>query len=130
MVHILAVALGGAVGAVGRYAVSYAVSQHAPSAFPWGTLTVNLIGSLILGFLTGLVAESLVSPRARAFVGVGFLGSFTTFSTFAMETLTLIRQGEWIRAVGNLTVTNLVGIAAAAAGLLAARAAVLYLRRG
>lgn len=130
MVHILAVALGGAAGAVGRYAVSYAISQHAPSGFPWGTLTVNLIGSLILGFLTGLVVESLVSPRARALVGVGFLGSFTTFSTFAVETLTLIRQGEWMRAVTNLAVTNLLGIAAAVAGLLAARAVVIYLRKG
>ncbi len=130
MVHVLAVALGGAAGAVGRYALSYLVNQAGGAVFPWGTLTVNLLGSFLLGFLTGLTAESFVSSRARALLGIGFLGSFTTFSTFAVESLNLLRKGEWVAALSNLAVTNIAGVVAAFSGLLVSRALVMSLRRG
>jgi CrcB protein len=113
MVHVLAVASGGAAGAVGRYALSYLVNQATGAVFPWGTLAVNLLGSFLLGFLTGLAVESFVSPRMRALFGVGFLGSFTTFSTFALESLNLMRRGEWMAALGNMVVTNIAGVIAA-----------------
>lgn len=94
-------ALGGAIGTLARFGVSGFVAQHFGETFPWGTLIVNVSGSLVIGFfatLTGTEGRFLVSGTARLFVMTGILGGFTTFSSFSLQMLTLARDGEWLRA--------------------------------
>jgi len=107
--------VGGAVGAVARYLVARVAAASLGPAFPYGTLTVNLVGSLILGLLAGFAIGRVTVPAPiRLLVGVGFCGSFTTFSTFAVETLT---QQSLRLAIVNLVVNNAASIGAAAIGL-------------
>jgi len=110
---VLAVALGGALGAVARYLASGWIQDASRSFFPWGTLWVNVAGSLLLGFaLVWLQA----SAEVRALVTIGFLGSFTTFSTFSYETMAMLRDGEWWRAGGYTAGSLALGLVAVAAG--------------
>ena len=123
MLQILAIAGGGAVGAVARFLVSTGVYRLLGRDFPWGTLAVNVLGSFGMGLLFVLLLErSLVSPELRAAILIGFLGSFTTFSTFSLETLTLVEQGEALRALLNVALSVLLCVAACWAGIIAARA--------
>ena len=123
MLQILAIAGGGAVGAVARFLVSTGVYRLLGRDFPWGTLAVNVIGSFSMGLLFVLLLErSLIGPEARAAILVGFLGSFTTFSTFSLETLTLVEQGETLRALLNVAASVLLCVVACWAGIIAARA--------
>ena len=123
MLQILAIAGGGAVGAVARFLVSTGVYRLFGRDFPWGTLAVNVFGSFGMGFLFVLLLErSLIGPEARAAILVGFLGSFTTFSTFSLETLTLVEQGEMLRALLNVAASLLLCVGACWAGIIAARA--------
>ncbi|HEU4678251.1 MAG TPA: CrcB family protein, partial [Terrimicrobiaceae bacterium] len=88
-----AVMVGGAIGSALRYAMSSWISEATHSTFPWGTLVVNVIGSFVIGFFTGLTGPDgplLVSPAARAFVTIGILGGFTTFSSFSLQTMLLV----------------------------------------
>lgn len=114
------VALGGAIGAVGRYWISGWVSRlSTPSVFPWGTLTVNVVGALVLGTFVGATAfgRFAVSPNLRAFVAIGVLGAFTTFSTFAYENLEALRVGDLRSAILNIGASLFVGLAACWIGL-------------
>lgn len=95
----LSIALGGALGAVGRYALAGWVHAWLGSSFPWGTLVVNVAGSTLLGLVLGTLDQVPVSVAARAFVTIGVLGAFTTFSTFSYESVALLRDGEWRLAV-------------------------------
>lgn len=123
MLQILAIAGGGAIGAVARFLVSTGVYRLMGRDFPWGTLAVNVFGSFAMGLLFVLLLErSLIAPEARAAILVGFLGSFTTFSTFSLETLTLVEQGEALRALLNVAVSVVLCVAACWAGIIAARA--------
>ena len=122
MRELLAVGLGGFVGAVARYLVSGWVHRFAGVGFPWGTLTVNLAGCLALGALMGLVeARVAITPAWRLFVGLGVLGSFTTFSTFGYETVELIRGGESGLALANAAGSLALGAVAVFAGAALAR---------
>lgn len=95
MKMLIAVAMGGAVGAVGRFLVVNAVGSQLGSGFPWGTFTVNLVGSFLLGALIEFSAlHWSPSPEMRAFLVVGMLGAFTTFSTFSLDSYTLIERGQ------------------------------------
>ena len=97
------IALGGAFGAVLRYGASLGVYAVLGRGFPWGTLFVNVVGSLLMGLLSILMLERYnIGPEWRAAVLVGMLGSFTTFSTFSIETLNLLEQGDVLRAAGNM----------------------------
>ncbi|MBN1240813.1 MAG: fluoride efflux transporter CrcB [Gammaproteobacteria bacterium] len=99
------IALGGALGSVGRFAASGFVARSTGGALPWGTLLVNVTGSLLIGFAAGLWLSDgklALSADARAFLMIGVLGGFTTFSTFSLETLNLIRAGEWLWAFANV----------------------------
>jgi CrcB protein len=99
------VAFGGALGSVARYGCAGFVARLAGTSFPWGTLLVNVTGSFVIGVLAALLTSDgrpLVAGDARAFLMVGVLGGFTTFSSFSVETLTLARGGEWAAAGGNV----------------------------
>jgi len=122
MRELIAVGLGGFVGAVARYVVSGWVHRVAGVGFPWGTLTVNLAGCLALGALMGLVeARMAIAPAWRLFLGLGVLGSFTTFSSFGYETVELIRGGEFGLALANAAGSLVFGAVAVVAGVALAR---------
>ena len=109
----LAVAGAGALGSVLRYAADAAVSARSFTTFPVGTLGINLSGSLLLGLITGLSLYHAFPATPKIVIGSGFCGSYTTFSTFAFETVSLAREGERLGAVLNVA-ANLVGCGAAA----------------
>ncbi len=122
MAVIVAVAAGGALGAVARYLVYNAVHGLLGRDFPYGTLTVNIVGSLAMGFLYAWLFDRLnVGVEWRAFLLVGVLGSFTTFSAFSIETLNLLEQGEIGRSALNVALSVVVCVGAAWIGVLAAR---------
>ena len=101
----LAVALGGALGTVGRYFISGVVANAFGETFPWGTLIINVTGSFVIGFFATLAAPDgrlVVSGTTRQFVMVGLCGGYTTFSSFSLQTLNLVRGGEWTPAAGNM----------------------------
>jgi CrcB protein len=112
------IAAGGAIGALARYAMGGLVQQALKTAsFPAGTLAVNLTGCLLIGLGGGLIeSRQFFSPEMRAFVFIGFLGSFTTFSTFGLESFNLVRDGQWLLAAVNICVSVVVGLAAVLAG--------------
>ena len=122
MTRILAIAAGGAVGALLRYWISTAVHTRLGMAFPYGTLLVNVIGSLLMGFLYIWLLERVAEgPALRAFLLVGLLGAFTTFSTFSLETLNLVETGQAAKALANILASVTLCIGAAGLGVLAAR---------
>ena len=99
------VAIGGALGSVGRYWLSGVVASRVGETFPWGTLVVNLSGSFIIGLLAALTEPEgrlLASPGFRLFLMIGVCGGYTTFSSFSLQTLNLLRDGEWLYAGGNV----------------------------
>ena len=122
MIKLLAIAVGGAVGALGRYLLSTFIYQRLGQEFPTGTLVVNVLGSLMMGFLFVLFIERMtVSADLRALLLIGFLGSFTTFSTFSMETVTLLGQTEYLKAAMNVLFSVLLCLAATWLGMIVAR---------
>ena len=122
MAQLLAIAAGGSVGAVMRFIVSTGIYSWLGRGFPYGTLVVNVIGSLLMGLLYELFLQRLsVSPEVRAVLLVGFLGAFTTFSTFSIETINLIEQGYVIKAIVNVLASVILCMLAAWVGLLIAR---------
>ena len=118
----LAVAVGGAIGAVSRHWLYDAVNGLLGRGFPFGTLAVNVIGSAMMGFLYVWLFDRLnMGTPWRAFLLVGCLGSFTTFSAFSLETLNLLHQCAWLRASANVVLSVVVCIAAAWAGTILGR---------
>ncbi|MGA8205166.1 MAG: fluoride efflux transporter CrcB [Woeseiaceae bacterium] len=118
MISFLLVGAGGAVGAMFRYGLVGFVQSRIPfSTFPYGTLTVNLCGCLLIGALTGLVdARQLFTPEFRTFALIGVLGGFTTYSTFGYETFALLRDAEFPRALAYVGVHVIAGLALVWAG--------------
>ncbi|HEY7472390.1 MAG TPA: fluoride efflux transporter CrcB [Gemmatimonadota bacterium] len=115
---ILAIAAGGAIGAVLRYVLSGWVQELGGARFPWGTLAVNALGSLALGLImAGLVEHSATGSVTRTFWTIGVLGAFTTFSTFSYETLALLTVGDWWGGVANVAANLGLGLGAALLGL-------------
>jgi len=113
---LVLVVLGAAVGAPSRWALDQYVQTRRDSVFPWGTFVVNVAGSLLLGLVLGAAASGPASPRLVAALGTGFCGGFTTFSTFAYETLRLVEDGSYAEAALNVAASVAAGLAAAAAG--------------
>jgi CrcB protein len=123
MERLLAVGLGGLIGSVSRYGISGGVHRLVGVGFPYGTLSVNIVGCFLIGALTGLSeARGLFSPDARAFLFIGLLGGFTTFSSFAYETLALARNGQSMRVVVNVLLQVLACLFAVWAGDALSRA--------
>ena len=118
MTKLLLVFIGGGLGAVSRFLVTTALSGKLGN-FPLGTLTANLLGSLIMGLVLGILAGRvhIGTEYVRLFVAVGFLGGFTTFSSFSAETLTLIQNGQIFSATVNVVVSVVAGLTACAIGL-------------
>jgi CrcB protein len=110
------IAVGGAIGSMCRYAVGMWVQRASHSGFPAGTLAVNVIGSIIVGLLTGWLMNAQTHPLIRPALVVGFCGGFTTFSSFGMETVGLMKGGEVSMAAAYVLTSLVLGIAGAALG--------------
>jgi CrcB protein len=119
---LLLVALGAAVGAPIRYLTDRFIQARHDTIFPWGTLTVNVIGSLILGVLVGTAATGRLDPAIVTVLGPGFCGALTTYSTFGYETLRLAEDGSRILAGLNIAVSLFAGLGAAFIGMAIAAA--------
>jgi CrcB protein len=114
--------VGAAVGAPTRYLIDKAVQARHDTVFPWGTLVVNLVGSLVLGLLAGLGSDADLPTWAEMGIGVGFCGAFTTYSTFGFETVRLVEGGARLFATANVVLSVVLGLAAAVGGYVAGRA--------
>ena len=122
MKQLLAIASGGALGAVMRWYVAAWIQRLSGSAFPWGTLTVNVLGSFLLGFLfVWLLERVTVGEITRLAITVGFLGAFTTFSTFSVETARLLQTGSFTMALTNVLAQVLICVCVAWVGMQWAR---------
>ena len=116
------VALGGMLGALARYALSLLLAGWvARTGFPWATLLINISGSFALGLVAALAARNIVSPEWRAAIGVGFLGAYTTFSTFSVDLDALLGRGQGLKAFAYLAGNVGVGLLAAVAGRVVGR---------
>ncbi|MEM7414096.1 MAG: fluoride efflux transporter CrcB [Gemmatimonadota bacterium] len=118
----LAVAIGGAAGALGRYAVTSAMSRAFGEDLPWGTFAVNVTGSFLLGFLLIWMSTRAHNEELSALLTVGFLGSFTTFSTFSFEAVALARSGAIWKAATYAGGSVMIGVLAVSLGMAAAMA--------
>lgn len=116
----LGLAIGGGLGAWARYVVTGVVATRSRTPFPGGTLTVNVLGSFLLGALVGMTLSGRIPDSALVWAGTGFLGAFTTFSTFVYETLQLLEDQAWSYAVWNLVLSGPLSFGAAALGYLLA----------
>jgi CrcB protein len=117
------VAVGGALGTTGRYFISGVAARLIGETFPWGTLIINVTGSFIIGFfaaLTGPDGRLYVGSTARQFVMTGICGGYTTFSSFSLQTLNLMNDGEWVRAGANVGLSVALCLIAVWAGFLLA----------
>jgi CrcB protein len=122
LTQILFIAAGGAIGALLRFWVSTGVYALVGRGFPYGTLAVNVLGSLLMGFLYVLFLERMsVGPEVRGAVLIGLLGAFTTFSTFSIETLNLIEQADFLKAGLNIIISVSASILATWFGLILGR---------
>jgi CrcB protein len=122
MYKVIFLMAGGALGTLSRYYVSGLSHKVLPGLFPWGTMVVNALGALVIGLLWGLFEAKNISPQLRMFVFVGFLGGFTTFSTFALETLNLLKDNEIKMAVINVLANNILAILFVFAGFFLSKA--------
>ena len=113
---ILYIALGGAVGSVLRYILSKIVSNCVDNPFPWGTFVVNVVGCFIMGVLLGIAVKNNISTELKCLLVVGFCGGFTTFSTFAADSLSLIKEHEFMSVAIYLTFSLWIGITSVWAG--------------
>ena len=114
---ILTLVLAGAVGAVSRYVIDDLVKSRFPGSFPWGTLAINVSGSLVLGLVTGMALYHGLGPIPKTAIGTGFCGGYTTFSTFSYETVQLVEAGDLGSAAGNALGSVALGLVAAGLGI-------------
>lgn len=115
---LVLVGIGGAIGSICRYLLGYIIGRHINIVFPYGTLSINLLGSLVIGIVYGLAFKNLVTEDWRIFLATGFCGGFTTFSSFAFENVTLLQEGEIGLMLLYSAVSLLAGLLLTYAGLL------------
>jgi fluoride exporter len=128
--NYLVIFFGGGLGAVCRFFVASLVNQRVGILFPIGTFSVNVIGSFIMGVLFSLFQNITVSLETRALLTIGFLGGFTTFSSFSIETVNLLRDGEYRLFLYNLVFTNVTCLLVTISGLYSARLFTRFIRQG
>jgi fluoride exporter len=122
-VDFLWVGVGGFAGAVARYALGLAIVERLGSSFPWHTLLINLTGSFAIGIVMVLLIDrSMLDSHLRLLLAVGFLGGYTTFSSYTFEAITLIERGAWMPSLAYLLASNLLGLLATVGGISLARA--------
>lgn len=121
LVTAVAVGLGGAVGALARFGLARLVTQHSPAGFPWATLTVNVVGCLILGIIIHAIEVAAIPPSLQKPLIIGVLGSFTTFSAFSWDLLVLVRKGQMAGALIYAGGSVALGVLALVGGLALAR---------
>jgi fluoride exporter len=119
--------VGAGLGGLSRYAIGSWIQTATGQEFPWGTLLINVTGSLLLTFVYGYLDATMRPPEWRAFLGIGFLGGYTTFSAFSYETIRLLQDGSWTRAMTYVVTSVLLSVSAAFVGV---RLASAFLRRG
>ncbi|MEV3981053.1 fluoride efflux transporter CrcB [Nonomuraea sp. NPDC049758] len=122
MILALVVFVGGLIGAPARYLVDAGVTRAAGKAMPWGTLAVNVIGSAVLGVLMGVASRGALPPAVLSLVGTGFCGALTTFSTFSADTWKMLAAGSTGRALANIAMNLVLGLAVVSLGYLLGRA--------
>ncbi len=123
MNHLVLVAIGGALGSTARYLTGLVTLRWFGPGFPWGTLAVNIVGSLAIGIFAELIARRFdSSPELRLFIVTGILGGFTTFSAFSLEVSSMIERGDYLSAGGYIFASLVISIAAVFAGLALVRA--------
>jgi len=116
------IALGGAIGAIARYLVAAAIQARIPAGFPWGTFVVNVTGCFAMGVAMTLLSERLVvHPNWRYLIPIGFIGAYTTFSTFEMETFRAVTEGALLVGAANVAASVVAGYAALWLGVLVSR---------
>ena len=122
MTNLLVIGIGGFIGAIVRYLVSGYFYNLYGNKFPYGTLAVNIIGCLILGFFITLVeGKFIISPQMKSFIAIGLLGAFTTFSTFSFETLVLVQRELYLSAFLNIIISISAGLLAVWLGIILAK---------
>jgi CrcB protein len=119
--QVLLIAVGGSLGAIARYGLSTFVYHMTSATFPWGTLVINLTGSFAIGLVIELFDTAIIPTEWRSLITIGFLGAYTTFSTYTLETVNLLRDGELKLAVFNVVASNLVGILFVVLGIYSSR---------
>ena len=116
--RMIIISVGAVLGANARYLLSNWAAQKWGAAFPYGTFLINLSGCLLIGFFLSLTAERVpVDPRWRLFFAVGFLGAYTTFSTYTYDSLMLLERGQWLPGMINLLGSTVLGLAAVMLGV-------------
>jgi CrcB protein len=121
-VDYLLVGIGGFLGANARYLLAHWIGVRYGTHFPYGTLVINVTGSFVIGLFLVLISERLpVHPNWRLFFSVGFLGGYTTFSSFSFESLALIQNGFWLLGLVNITGSVVLGLMATLSGVMIAR---------
>jgi fluoride exporter len=122
MINIIIIGIGGFIGSIARYGMALWIGQRWGRSFPLGTFVINVSGSFVIGLLMTLFTERLLAnPQWRLLLVVGFLGAYTTFSTFEYETGTLVRDGEWMIAGMNVVFSVLAGFIALKLGEILAK---------
>ncbi len=125
LTRILYIGAGGAIGALLRYWVSGIAYNLFGATFPYGTLAVNLVGSFLIGFFYEVLEDTLISPDIRVMIFIGIFGAFTTFSSFSLETVNLLRDGEFWLGTWNILLNNVLGILLVIFGIMLGK---LYIR--
>ena len=120
--QLVLLALAGAAGTLARFGLQGLVQLAAGASFPWGTFVVNIVGCLAFGVVWGLAQRQAISAEARTIILVGFMGAFTTFSSFIFESSAMLEQREYLYMAANLVGQNVIGIAAFLLGLAAGKA--------
>ena len=128
MRHLLIIALGGSIGAVTRYVISKNIQALFNHIYPFGSLFVNASGSFLIGFLFFFFENIIISSDIKSFLTIGFLGAYTTFSTYSLETVNFLRDGEIKIGLTNMMVSNIVCLLMVAAGMLTSRVVFKTLR--
>jgi CrcB protein len=121
MLKLLAIALGGAFGALARYSIFNLPPHLIPTTFPYRTLIVNIVGSFVIGLMWFLVDDSIVPAEWSPFIFTGFLGAFTTFSTYSLDIMLLLQRGELWQAATHIAISSVFGVVAVVLGFYLGR---------